>query len=254
MAGGLLLFSLPACGSDALRDVLSAHPDLRCFREPFNPEVPDPTGRRTASPTLAQVDAVLDGVWTDSPAIEHVWDPSGWPFPKHSPHNGHVLLRGTRVLLLSRRNLLRLAVEHAAASQQRPGPDSAAEIGNGIGEGRGLDIARIRWHLNQIPPSLRTHRRALYVRNRPVLDLMFEDLFGPALETDVRRSALERIYTFFGCGIEDDTVDQARIDDWLAADPPGIPDERLRDLPDIEDVEQQLGSDETGWLFPRSQE
>lgn len=252
MAGGLLLFSLPMCGSDVLAEVLGAHPDLRCFREPFNPDVPDPTGRRTASPTLAEVDAVLDGVWTRSPAIEHVWDPSGWPFPKHSPHNGHVLLRGNRVLLLSRRNLLRLAVDHAIASLQRSVPDGTGQRGDGSGDG--LDAAPIRWYMKQIPPTLRTHRRALYVRKRPVLDLVYEDLFDPASGIDARRNALERVYAFFECRIEDDAVDMARIERWLEAAPPGIPDEQLRDMPDIEDLERQLGSDETGWLFPRSEE
>lgn len=251
MAGGLLLFSLPMCGSTALNDVLSAHPDLRGFHEPFNPDVPDPTGRRTKSPTMAQLDAVMDGVWADSPVIEHVWDPSGWPFPRHSPHNGHVLLRGARVLLLSRRNVLRLAVEHAVTARRSPDPP---EAGAEEGTGDGLDLAPIRWHVKQIPPALRTHRRVLYVRNRPMLDMVFEDLFDPDRGIEARKDALERVFTFFGCSIADVGVDEKKVGQWLAAAPPGIPDERLREIPNIDEIDEQLGSDETGWLFPRPDE
>jgi len=242
MSGGRLVFSLPDCGSRGLAGLLDAHPALHCFQGPFDPDVPDPTGRRTAAPNLGSVDAVLDGIWARWPVIAHVWTPAGWPFARHSPLNGHVLLRASHVVLLSRRNLLALAVSHALASPR--GRESAG--GDGPGP---LDLAAIAWMLKQISPTLRTHRRVLYVRDRPLLDLEYEQLFGPGLDLEARREALERVFAFFGHGTGDDGVDRdaiARILDTAHASASVRPWERV---PNIGEIESALGSDETGWLL-----
>jgi hypothetical protein len=241
MSGGRLVFSLPDCGSPWLAGLLDAHPALHCFQGPFDPDVSDPTGRRTAAPNLGSVDAVLDGIWARWPVIAHVWTPAGWPFARHSPLNGHVLLRASHVVLLSRRNRLVQAVSQALAARA---VETAAS-----GEPEPLDLASIAWLLKQIPPTLRTHRRVLYTRDRPLLDLEYEQLFGPGLDLEARRATLERVFAFLGHGAGDDGVDRdaiARILDNVHASAPLRPWESV---PNIGEIESALGSDETGWLL-----
>jgi hypothetical protein len=248
MTRGLLVFSLPGCGGGQLAELLGAHPALRGYQEPFNPDVPDPTGRRVARPTVAGVDAVLEGIWAEWPVIAHVWDPTGWPFPRHSALNGHVLLRASRVVLLSRQNMLAAAVCAALAERRRLEPPAEGLPGP-TAEGP-LDMDRIAWMLTQIPSALRTHRRVLFTRDRPKLDTTWERFFGMDASPAARSEALEEVFAFFGHSSSDEGMDRERI--RLAMDAgaprPGV-DLDFRRIPNIEEIERRLGSDETGWLL-----
>lgn len=249
MTGGLLIFSLPGSGGERLSGLLGAHPALGCFEEPFNPDVRDPTGRRVPRPTVAGVDAVLDGVWAEWPVIEHVWDPTGWPFHRHSALNGHVLLRAARVVLLSRRNLLALAVSATIAEQRRLRVDTGGSVA-GTATMEPPDVARIEWMLSQIRSSMRTHRRVLYTRDRPFLDLMAETVFGMNATGAARLEALQEVFAFLGFRADDPGVDLDRIRRGLDPGSSG-PDLAApwRQLPNIDEIERRLGSDETGWLL-----
>ena len=60
-------------------NVLNCHPDIRCLREPFNPDQAGNTYLGRVH-DLGSLDVVLRHIWRGYNGVKHVWEPSGWPF------------------------------------------------------------------------------------------------------------------------------------------------------------------------------
>lgn len=112
-----LLFSLSRCGSTNLMHSLNCHSDIHCLHEPFNP---DRLRRQYGSQVtdLASLRQVMAEIWRTHNGIKHVWEPSGWPFARHSTLNQCLLLEAeARVIFLRRRNTLRRIVSNHMSMQ-----------------------------------------------------------------------------------------------------------------------------------------
>jgi hypothetical protein len=78
--------------------------------------------------------------------------------------------------------------------------------------------------------------------------ITYEELYGG--DAAERRAALERVYTFLGVDPDD-----ARETDFLL-DPARTrlnSEESYAYLPNAREIDEALGSDETGWLFSRAE-
>ena len=110
MPSRFLIMSLPRCGSTTLMNVLNCHPDIRCLREPFNPDQAGNTYLGRVH-DLGSLDVVLRHIWRCYNGVKHVWEPSGWPFGRGMGFNLALAMRpDVRILLLTRTNHLQRIV------------------------------------------------------------------------------------------------------------------------------------------------
>lgn len=252
MKKGFVIDSLARSGSTTLANALSLHSDTQCLVEPFHPRRYGGQFHRMAM-ELGSAEPALNFIWNRWSGIKHVWNASlGWPFPMNRSINDSVILSASRVIVLERRNLLRRYVSAVVSHQ----------LDFWIGT-RAQFLKRLeRIQLKEIDPRLvlkgiQDDKAAIKSRvslirrhNIPLLHLFYEDLFQEVQGTHHQFEIINRILRFLGVNqISEDIFNQKwaplfdkAIYQW------GSPD-IYRKIPNIEILEQQLGSDETGWIF-----
>lgn len=232
-------------------ELLNCHPDIRCVNEPFNPN-------KFCGKYLCQVDDlrslnnVLDEIWSSFNGIKHVWHASGWPFNGQHQFNTHLLVKGpARVLFLNRRNILRRAVSSQISKQTNVwffADESEREHVRSF-EFRPLDIDWLARQLNFEMEAINEQKRLLDWYGVSYLELWYEDLYG---EPDWRRQVerVNRIIGFLGgCAITDEGA-VSKMRELLDPKNSRMSSHSIyRRIPGIAEIENEFGSDETGWLF-----
>ena len=252
MAERFVLFSLPRCGSTTLMHLLNCHPDIRCTHEPFNkawtviPNFEPVEDRET-------LDLLLESLWEQYNGIKHVFVPAGWPFPRRSTLNQHLLLRaGHQVIFLHRRNLLQQIVSNEMALQSRIFAIAHAEDRTRI-EGfqyRPIKKRRLAHMLLTWKRGMKNYRSELLRQGIPFLDLTYEELFDRALILNQRRQVLEGIFKFLGRDPAAQGIDHVRVKALFDPARSKINSaDTYRLVPGIERIESFFGSRENGWLF-----
>lgn len=249
MPSRFIIMSLPRCGSTTLMHVLNCHPEIRCIREPFNPDQWRDTylGRVRGIPSL---DATLADIWRKYNGIKHVWEMSGWPFGVDVSVNLRLLAQPeVRVVLLTRRNHLQRIISHEIAAQtdiwQRPSRPGAAEEDIASTPLAPLDPAALRRAIERSRQATALAMAMLRSSGTRFREFFYEDIYAP--EHSLARVA--EILGFLGAGpLPDDAEARARrlLD-------PGA--HKLngpltyREVPNIAAIESACGDDETGHVF-----
>jgi hypothetical protein len=247
-----VIFSLPRSGSTTLARLLNAHKDIRCLVEPFHPKRYG--GKLNAlSTNELSLDSVLETIWSRWNGIKHVWESNGWPFRERPKLNGHIALGANRsIVFIIRRNLLRRAVSNYISRQTQYWIGTRAEFV------KHLDRAE----LGELDPAvisrqIRADQRALadysdsFSRNAVrVTTLYYEDMF---CETASRRDQFQFINTLLAFLQFDSITWETFVSIWERHFDPSLyrwasPDVYRR-IPGIDRIEEEIGSDQTGWLF-----
>jgi hypothetical protein len=251
MPGGrFVLFSLARSGSTTLAHLLNCHPDVNCLIEPFNERRCGSKYRRYLTDGRS-LDAALEEIWKTHNGFKHVWDPSGWPFETDPHLNERILLRPhQQTLFLTRRNILRRIVS-SQISEQLGVWTETDEFRSKI---QGFKFKPV--DKNRVQSSLKAERRAVK-RQRQLLadyrvnylELAYEDLFAPATP----RQQLDKLNDILAFLNKDRMTDERLLSQAAALFNPRNSKLNSHEtyllIPQIEEVEEQFGSDETGWLF-----
>jgi hypothetical protein len=113
-----------------------------------------------------------------------------------------------------------------------------------------MDVATTKAQLDREIRVLSLYRLALIKNNSIFTDLCYEDIFGSDLTIRDRFDMLNKIISFFGetpTAIEDASSQVTELLNPCTMKLNSI--ETYRRIPEIDDLEKQCGSDETGWLF-----
>jgi hypothetical protein len=253
MKRGFVIDSLPRTGSTTLARLLNTHPDIRCLVEPFHPLRYDGQFHKMALQAQS-VEPALNLIWHRWSGIKHVWQASskGAPFPRNPDLNDGIVLGAGRVVFLQRRNLLRRYVS-ARISQQLcfwigTRQEYLARLENI--QLREFEPASVLQEIEKDRAGIEQRLRLLREHDIHTLHLFYEDLFGDDATSTKQSEIMNGILRFLGYReISDgDFMQQwAPLLDkntyqWASA-------EVYRMIPGIEQLEHELGSDETGWLF-----
>jgi LPS sulfotransferase NodH len=246
----LILLAWPRSGSSSLWQILQAHPDLRLFPdEPFNenfadwsPGNPDYLARVRDTDSL---DAVLTELFECYRGIKVL------SYQLDEELLRHLILRpDLRIIFISRRNLLQIAVSDRIAKQTRvwnrwdANPERPLEQYYESLEP--LDLDDLRSYVRELAPHLHWIESVLNLRKGShTLRLRYEDLYFAPREA--QRAQLSAVWSFLGLP------------------PPGVPEadyyldpqtaklggrKTYGLLPNAAEIDAALGADETGWLFP----
>jgi hypothetical protein len=248
-----LIFSLSRSGSSSLRDILDCHPQVRCAFEPFNPStrLGEKYGRSiTDEATLEQA---LARVWEGYSGIKHVWNYNRLPFgaADNQRLNRHLLaVCNARVIYLKRRNVLRRIVSAEISHQSQQWSSNArARWQVRRSKFEPLDISWLRWQLEHEHAAIESFRGCLVRAQIPFFDLWYEDLFGEFDPPEGCLDKVQEIFSFLGLP-ELDAKRWTRAEGMLDPLQRRVNSKDSYDLiPNIREVEDLLGTDETGWLF-----
>jgi hypothetical protein len=251
-SGTFLVFSQLRCGSTTLRRLLNCHPQLRCLEEPFNPFNYGGQYLKRVS-DLTSLDEVLSEIWRSYNGIKHTWCSDGWPFTDRPSFNTVLLLKpGQKVVYLRRRNLLqRVVSEHISRQAQVWGlfdHGDRERVRNSTFTAMNIENtkAQIRFDSHML-----NYYRDLLVKNRSdFIEICYEDLYDTKGTAQGRLDLLNNIFTFLGCaGVSDESA-VASIGELLDSREMKLnSSDTYRRITEVETLERECGSDETGWLL-----
>jgi sulfotransferase family protein len=247
-----VVLSLPRSGSTTLARLLNCHKDIRCLIEPFHPK--RYAGKfYNAAADERSLDSVLNAIWSKCNGIKHVWESSGWPFEDRPELNDRIVLGpNRRLIFMIRRNLLRRIVSNFISRQTKFWIGTKEEFHERLQsvQLRELSPETVLKQIRSDREAIAHRLESFADRSADVMTLYYEDVFredaSQADQFDVVNSTLEFL------GFSQLTLDvfagewqhhfDPALNQWASA-------EVYRRIPGIDRIEEQVGSDESGWLF-----
>jgi hypothetical protein len=229
--------------------MLNEHDAMRIIVEPFHPRRYRGLFHRAALRSLDHAVALLSPRWN---GVKHVVEADGWPFRTEPDLNTRLFTwRGCQVLYLVRRNLLRRAVSHLISRRidYWIGNRAAFNAKVAATDFPPLNPGLLRRRIDADRDEIATHLGILQREGVSYRCIDYEDFYAPASAP----ACLERVNALFDFlnlpRIDDDAVGR-RIAGYFEPDTNKWANaEVYRHIPRIDEIETQLGCDETGWLF-----
>ena len=243
-----VIFAHDRSGSSSLAKALSVHPHIRVALDPFHPKYGQwHANERTYRDSLTDV-ASLDTLLDELSVLYNGIKVLPYDLPEEI-YSHLLLLPDLRVIFLRRRNTLQTVVSGGIAEQTRMwqlwdprfGRDEAYSSLHPV------DIAQVERGMEYQIWLQDCYRRV--VLKRPSESRMlreYEEFYTDSL--DQNRENLVAVLRFLGFGASD----LSEADQYL--DPRTAKlnnDDTYRMLPNAEEIDRALGSDENGWLFSR---
>jgi hypothetical protein len=248
-----IIFSLARTGSTTLLRLFNCRQGLRCAFEPFNP--------RNIDPLLVQCNALrkeyglehaLRYLWTLCNGFKHVWRWDGWPFPENPDLNRRLLVgMGARIILLHRRNRLQRAISVQISEQMQLWTPGTVEDFRRIRahQFRALDLAGLREEIDDAGKALAWARGELAAAGISWREAAYEDIFEPALPAESRLEVVQSILEFLEMG-RATVQEMVGMRTILNPAVTGFQNAAAyTKIPNIHEVERELGADETGHVF-----
>lgn len=234
--------------------VLNTFSEVKCLREPFNPEN-SPSSFHASIVDFSSLDKCLDQLWKIGNGIKHVWHPSGWPF-QHKSLNVHLLQSDkTHIIFLRRRNILQRIVSSQISLQLNRWSFDFPQDRDLIQSFpfSPIDGDVVHWHLeNELRLTSEVRKAHLVDCGAAFIDLWYEDLFGAAQSLASRQSKVAEIVDFLEIRTEMDSGsgNGSMVKRFLNPVHNKVNSvETYSRIPGIEEVERRFGCDTTGWLF-----
>lgn len=243
-----IIFCRARCGSTSLARALNCYPGVRCLIEPFA-LCAEYRGISDAD----TLDTALARIWRDHNGIKHVWAPGGWPFGGTCDLNRRLLRApGAKVVLLTRRNALRRVVSSEMSMQTgvwtRRDEQEVAKARRF--DFKPLDPERIAQQLQDDATIVAAFRTYLIEDGVTFCDLRYEELFGDRVHLTERLRVMERLRMFIDAPAPRDVATDFEIAELLNPGKRKLNQpETYRRIPNIDEIEQLFGSEESGWLF-----
>jgi hypothetical protein len=252
MADRQLIFSLARCGSESLVSILNCHPEILCVSEPFNRD--NFEGQYLARvKDEASLYEALNDLWKEYTAIKHVWDASGWPFTAVPEFNRFMLQApGQKIIFLTRKNSLKRIVSLCIAEQTKRWGVFSDEDRTAVSNFSFSEIpARlVNWHLKGEKILVPEYRKILADKKCDFLELFYEDLFDSSCPLEERAKTIAQIFKFLDKKEIRESDSLLRVNDLLATRQTAVDAALLYGrIPNIEEIEKEFGSPETGSLF-----
>jgi hypothetical protein len=244
-----VLFCEARTGSTTLMRIFNLHAEIRCVDEPFNHDYGSAYAVRVTD--TQSLNQVLTEVWQTYNSVKHVTDPSGWPFNEAELNRNLLLNPSHSLILLTRRNRLRRAISAEIALQTGVWHPWSKEDRNRsrFFKYAPIPTAQLRARLDADARFLEDVNSDFRIRAGRSFTLDYEDLFGVAHNQAV--TIVNKMLTF----LQLDTFQPDVFSEILeildlrtsvtASDSPNL----YRLIPNIEQIEAELGSAENGWLF-----
>lgn len=263
-----IIFTRGRTGSTTLVKLLNAHPDIDCQPEPFHQDYGFPFQEQYLS--AGEKDPGLELDSERSRNSQH-WVAS-YPLPvldqiiaevnqqhkngiKHLPYsisfdqNLHLLMNAfDRVIFLNRRNKLKRIVSLHISLQAGQFQGDRNKLFEK--QYQPLDVEELRRHMNWEERRQNQYRTIARSLGKEIFDLDYEDFLDPSLTRTNKMNKLNEVYRYLGFSEITEARYSEKIQQLLDPNQNQFNDrETYRLIPNIEQIEEALGSEETGYLF-----
>lgn len=235
----ILLFASARSGSNSLTAILNQHPLISLMYEPFNEFrkewAEDKISYKKDTKTIKDLDRALEEVHQSYNGLKTL----SYQLPKDLTE--HLLVKkGYTVVFLYRENHLKSVISRLIAVQtniwtteqkekQQEQPKTLAS----------LDIKEMRKEIESLKNNLKDYLSILKEARIPFIEVSYEELFTTQKEEQIKK--IEEIFTFLGFEMPID---------WYLSSKRKITDNKTYNLiPNIQEIEKELGSEENGFLF-----
>ena len=254
MANNLfILFAHARSGSTVLNKILNTHPEIKSISEPFNHDRHqwDDKTYYSRIHDIPSFDTVLDEIASAYNGMNHHFSQLDFEYNKHL-----LLNRASRVIFLWRKNLLQAVISRSIAEQTKvwhaakTSSSSSPAVPQTLDP---LDLKRVKRRLEKLEKGIRSYRDLLKESGKDFFEICYEDFLNPRLEFLDKLKQLDPIFTYLGNSpISTNTTKIAAIESILNPTHRKLNSEAsYRRIPNIDEVEAQLGCEATGYLFNR---
>ncbi len=244
-----IVYASARTGSTSLRLALDCYRGIYCANEPFNEDVPGNVRGRISD--LASLKRETERLWRHYNGIKHIWQPDRSRFSDPAMEDYLLTAAAERIVFLNRRNLLQRIVSTQMSEQNRVwqmwGEQSRGKIMAHHYEP--LDKAALRTELQAEREASMRVRQRLQQSGRPYMDLWYEDLFG-SQSREQKLHALGGVFAFVTGRPFQRALLRPNASKLLDADTNKVNSpQTYRLVPAIDEIEDEFGSEETGFLF-----
>ncbi len=234
------------CGSTTLVRALERHPDVRILNEPFNSNFtthrPGSRDYLSLATDERSIDEQLEHMYVDHNGVKTLGYQIPWELSAHILRN-----RRRRVIFVKRSNVLQTVVSGLISQQtgiwHSWDLDGSARTSTSL---QPLDVDFVRGGVADVAEEIAYFDAVVSSRRAPTLVLTYDELYAGSAED--RQRTLVRTFGFIGVDPLPAHQTEALMDP--ARTRLNSPETYVR-LPNARAVDEALGSDETGWLFPR---
>jgi len=240
-----LIFAFPRTGSTTLQLLLESHPAISCELEPFKARrcIEDyRINSREKVQDLESLKKVLGVIYNKHNGIRH----HGKQLPFEL--NKYLLLHpNIKIIFLFRENFLQREISHFISLESGHwGRDRSKVLAHKY---KNMNINSIKKSINSNKAKVEKYKKILTENNKEFFEVTYEELFGLKLIEEKLRK-LNAIFSFLGYGeIKDKTILEKMKTRLDPLNSKLNSEETYRLIPNIYEVERELGSPENGYLF-----
>jgi len=263
-----MIFAYPRTGSSTLVRLLNTHPEINCRAEPFHQDYGvsfqqeylsgakedpglqlDPERSRNSQHWIVQYPLqVLDRIIAklnnqNHNGIKHL------TYSLSFDQNLHLLINSfDRIIFLNRKNQLKRIVSLYISLQAGQFQGNRNKLFEK--QYQPLDLEQLRRHMRWEKTRKNQYRIIARSLGKAVFDLDYEDFLDPNLAGASKINKLNEVYRYLGFSEITETRHIETIQQLLDPTQNQFNDQQTyRLIPNINEIEEALGSDETGYLF-----
>lgn len=246
-----LVYASARTGSSSLAQAVNDYLGIQCALEPFNKDWGGNVRDRVSDRSSLQRE--MARLWRRYNGFKHVWEPNGLPFQGQPDLNDYILTEATdRVILLNRKNALRRIVSWHISNQAKVfhvgGDEDRVRLLNHSFSP--LDKDAIKEQLRRELGAFAAVTRRLDEVGLPYRSLWYEELFC-AESPEQRLGTLENVIEFItGRRFRRRDLKSRALEILSPGTAQTVNSAETYELvPGIHEIENELGSAQTGYLF-----
>lgn len=237
----ILIFSHPRSASTTLRRALNCHPEILCINEPFHPTGGYRSFKEKEVRGIQDLDQKINFIYKKANGIKHVYNYFT------SDLNDYLLTRSNqKVVYLWRKNILAGVVSWAVAWKTGlwnwpiGKPNDRAPLFQGS-----LEVDMLRERMQDCWKAQNYYRNVLLKAKTGFFECTYEDLILTSPRD--RRALFEKMFKFLNKRLTEKTYQKIEALFHLQYRVTG--EEQLKAISNLKQINDDLGSPETGYLF-----
>jgi len=240
----ILLFTHPRSGSNTLTAILNEHPEVNLMTEPFNEErekwEEGNKNYKNETRTIADLDRVLEEIHQSYNGFKTL----SYQLPEEL--TDYLLTKkGYEVIFLYRKNLLQTMVSAFIAEQTTAWSIEDKQKQEELKELKPLDIKKLEEQIDYLKEDTEHYRNTLQKENISFFEVAYEELFHIPIKEQMKK--VEAIFTFLELDVPTDK--REAIEKLLSPKRRMTNTDTYKLVPNIQEIEDKLGSPEFGFLF-----